>query len=170
MLGLPDAPGAPVDGGHQQQRRETPHPQTDARRHPRPQQVRIGALPQMSKSAPTEAQKRNMSICAGLFGLTHNQPLTAESRGPPHRTFISGPLTIMATPLDDILILDAFLEGTGKVASFRLSNFDHETDRAMVECELVSLKVKTLPTWVPLLNFEMEVLRRQIQQGVYDPS
>jgi hypothetical protein len=86
----------------------------------------------------TPAQERNISIAAALLKVTHSRRNTSVS---------VGDLTMLCSeiPTEPCLWLDAWLKGFGKVASFRI----YERDEAV---EVVSLKVKLLPQWIPMLR------------------
>lgn len=95
----------------------------------------------------TVKQDERAWVCVALHELTKDEPLAAMPRGPSIRSFTSGPLTMTATEMDGETVLDAWLQGIGKVASFRV-------DPSRMAFETVAFKRKTLPQWVPILEFE----------------
>ena len=98
----------------------------------------------------TRAQHRNEAICAGIYALTKSAPVHQLRSGPPLRVFSSGNLHLSRSEADGMILLDAWMPG-GKVAAFRVTPDGSEI-------ETVNLKVRDLPKWLPILEFEAAAL------------
>jgi hypothetical protein len=81
--------------------------------------------------------------------LTRRQPAGNEA-GPPLRRFESGPLTLVARERDGWTVLEAWLHGEGKVASFR-------TQPQADYFETLSWRAYALDQWEKVLDFELGV-------------
>lgn len=99
----------------------------------------------------TPHRLRRARLCSALHDLTRRMPLVQAEHGPPTRRFESGPLMVTVRMRDDWVILEAWLHGEGKVASFRvIPHVDH--------WGTLFWRPGTLAQWDPVVAFERGVL------------
>jgi len=96
----------------------------------------------------TPYRRRRARVCAAMQELTRRQPSGPEI-GPVLRRFESGALTLVARERDGWTLLEAWLHGEGKVASFR-------TQPQADYFETLSWRAYALDRWEPVLDFELE--------------
>lgn len=107
-------------------------------------------------------RRRRARVCAAMQELTRHQPGHLAEFGPPLRRFESGALTLVARDRGGWTVLEAWLHGEGKVASFRtLPEADYY--------ETLSWRPAVLERWEAVLDFELGA-RTETADGVTGPA
>lgn len=113
----------------------------------------------------TRAAIRNEIIAAAAFAVVRRLPAVTDEHGNKLREFTSGDVTVLLAVMTPTLgggvSLDVWLEGAGKVAAFWLSS-------DFADVETVTIKPRTLPRWLPVLEFEANAAR--VNAGTADHS